>query len=158
MKFNPETLFALLIGIDEYESIKIPNLYGAVSDAQEMDSYLKGIGVPEENVHTLLNAKRKDILDAFMSLTKGHLANAKPIPCGSALLIFYAGHGGRTDIPKEWKDYVTTDGKVEQIVPVDTWATDPEDEGKVVEGIPDRTIAVVLNLIAQKIGNNVVSK
>jgi len=44
---------------------------------------------------------------------------AIPIQPESALILFYAGHGGRTLILETWNTagYVMTDGQVKQLVP-----------------------------------------
>lgn len=77
------------------------------------------------------------------------------IPNGSAFVMFFAGHGGRTAIPKEWAHYFTSDGQVEQLLPSDIGQLDPHSRS-VVQGIPDRTIAAVLKGLIDEIGDNIV--
>ena len=83
MQAMAERTFGLVIGIDEYTYI--PNLHGAVNDAEDIADALRGLGA-DVTLLTDANATRSAILSAWESV----LASADP---GDRLIISYAGHG-----------------------------------------------------------------
>jgi len=76
-----------------------------------------------------------------------------------AIIIYFAGHGARVDIPENWHDWVSSTGQIEMLCPTDinTVKMTVGGEEKVVDGIPDRTISVLLNYLSDVRGDNVVS-
>jgi hypothetical protein len=78
-----ERIFGLVIGIDEYAYI--PDLHGAVNDAEDIADALQGLGA---DVTLLLDheATRDAILDGWERI----LQQAAP---GDRLIVSYAGHG-----------------------------------------------------------------
>ena len=119
--------------------------------------------VSSRNIRLMRDACRRDIIDAIAKLKEGKLlmksGEAITIQPESAFIFFYTGHGGRTSIPETWKkaDYVTTDGKVKQLIPSDIDAKD-KFGGHEVVGIPDRLISAVLRSLIDKMGDNIVIK
>ena len=90
-------LYALLVGIDSYESIR--GLAGCVQDVNSMQSYLSSLPDFTPHIETLTSPGAKmptkeNIIDAF----KTHLSLAKD---GDVVLFYFAGHGVReeTHIP-----------------------------------------------------------
>ena len=81
-------IYALLIGVDEYE--QLGTLGGAVNDARDVLDALEGLGA--RNVRMLLNrdATREAIFANWHELTE--LAGER-----DTLIFHYAGHGGRQD-------------------------------------------------------------
>ena len=157
-EFNPDSLYALIIGINEYLD-EYPSLRGAKPDAIKFNLFLsEKLAVPECHRSIMLNSTRDEIIFAFTQLKEGRLRinehESIEIPKGSAFVLYYAGHGGRTAIPKEWTDYRTADGQVEQLVPSDIGQCRGSDS---IQGIPDRTVAAVLKGLMERIGDNVVS-
>ncbi|KAH7921893.1 hypothetical protein BV22DRAFT_1131903 [Leucogyrophana mollusca] len=137
-------LFGLIIGINQYKSLRILPLRGAVPDANAVQSCLENdLGVPPAHITNLRNgeATRAAILAAFDALTKDPRINP-----GDPILIYYAGHGGSAPAPPGWPG-----PKVEMLVPHDYEA----DNGSKVNGIPDRTVATLLNRLAQEKGDNI---
>ncbi|KAK0469386.1 caspase domain-containing protein [Desarmillaria tabescens] len=151
---TPETrgIFALVIGIDEYEYEGYENLLAAVADADRFENYLlEGLRTPEEHIVSLRNgqATRKAIIDGFKSLTH----NPRIVPGMTAIIIYYSGHGAVTPKPDEWTDWQTYDNEIEMLCPTDIGV--PYADDKVVEGIPDRTISELLLELATAKGNNI---
>ncbi|PBL03057.1 hypothetical protein ARMGADRAFT_573 [Armillaria gallica] len=146
--------FALTVGINTYksETFKSETLQGAVNDANKFDEYLcEDLGTPKENIISLRNeeATRSAIIDGFRSLER----NPKIVPDMAAIIIYYAGHGAVAQKPVEWKDWETPDDKIEMLCPYDIGSRDDND--KVVDGIPDRTISQLLLDLSTIKGNNI---
>jgi hypothetical protein len=108
------------------------------------------MGVPKDNITQLLDneATRHNIITALGSLVK----NDK-IEKDNAIVIFFAGHGARCPAPVEWSP---AQSKVEILCPVDVGVAARQGKS-LVTGIPDRTIAALLNKISVAKGNNIVS-
>ena len=147
---RPTRLFALIIGINEYESPNIPNLMGAVPDADAVRDYLqKHLGVPSSQIRNLRNseATRAAIIDGIEAFSLND-----EIKMGDPILIYYAGHGGSADTPKGWE--VGSTGKIELLIPCDQFS--PLEDGNPKHGIPDRTLGILLSQLAIEKGDNIV--
>ncbi|KAG8755819.1 hypothetical protein FRC14_003630 [Serendipita sp. 396] len=123
-------------------------LLGAVADAQEVKRYLTlKLRVPEKNVQTLLDkqATRSNIIDGIRGL-----ANNPLISHNDPILIFYAGHGTEAPSPNGW---YAQRSKVQSIVPQDYGEIKG---GKRVHCIPDRSIGILLQELANAKGDNIV--
>ncbi|KAJ6603005.1 caspase domain-containing protein [Mycena sp. CBHHK59/15] len=142
--------FALIIGIDEYEFPTIKNLSGCVNDGKSFQASLTKIfgPAPESAILFLENASatRAAILSSFRT----HLIENPQIERGDPIIIYYAGHGSRVSAPMEW---YSPSGFVETICPSDESIFGPE--GRVIPGIPDRTINALLRMLAGEKGNNI---
>jgi len=116
-----------------------------------MESYLTDtLKVPADQIRVLRNgeATRSAIIKEFIELQ-----NDPRIEKGDAIVIFYAGHGGETTAPPDWE----SEGKKTQyILPCDIKTKD--NDGKDIHGIPDRTLASLLNKLAEVKGDNIVSE
>ncbi|NMF63354.1 caspase family protein [Brasilonema octagenarum] len=136
---NDSSLWALLIGIDEY--LHINNLNGCVNDVEAMRIYLRNqLGVPENQIRVLTNqeATRANILQNFQEF----FIDNSDIQPGSQIFFHYSGHGSQMPNPKE------PDGQNETLVPHDSRS--PE-----VFDIPDKTLAGLLDKLAERKGNNI---
>ncbi|KAJ6464605.1 hypothetical protein DFH09DRAFT_1488908 [Mycena vulgaris] len=102
------------------------------------------LGVPPANVINLRNASSKcaDILGALKSIRD----DPRIIKDDNAILIYFAGHGGRQETPPGW---YSVDGQIEIICPSDI------SDSRAIVGIPDRTIAFLINEIAKAKGDNI---
>ncbi len=69
------------------------------------------------------------------------------------IIIYFAGHGALATKPDEWSDWVS-DKNIEMLCPADIGA--PDTNGKVIEGISDRTISWLLLDLSIAKGNNIV--
>ncbi|KAJ1301201.1 hypothetical protein OPQ81_003611 [Rhizoctonia solani] len=144
-----QKLYSLLIGIDTYPSLDV--LKGAVNDANDMARYLMSdLGIPPNQVVNLRNeeATRKRIIQEIQALS-----NNPNIEHGDPIMIYYAGHGGLAKANKEWKDKHGSE-KIQVIFPFD-YLLEDLDSAKPVNCIPDKTIAVLLNELAAKKGDNI---
>ena len=112
---QPPRLFALIIGINKYESHNITNLLGAVPDADAVRDFLqKQLGVPSSQIRNLRDgeATRAAIIDGIKAFSLNN-----EIEEGDPILIYFAGHGGSADTPKDWEAGST--GKIELLIPYD---------------------------------------
>ena len=145
---NHSFRFALIIGIDEYANTS--KLSGAVADAKAMKQYLeKHFRVPEANIVSLFNeeASRLEIIKAFRKLRDNEL-----IEKGDPTVIYYSGHGCERPAPDAWGP----GSKIQCLVPQDYEAVGTElirDRAP----IPDRVIGALLEDIAEKKGDNILS-
>ncbi|QRV77162.1 ICE-like protease (caspase) p20 domain protein [Ceratobasidium sp. AG-Ba] len=142
---NPPKLFALIIGVNEYSKVK--PLRGATSDARSMTQYLRELSIPSEQILELYDdeATRATIINRLR-----HLANDERIERDDPILIYFAGHGCEADAPPGWE----TDGsQIQGLVPCDVATLDHQ--GRLVEIIPDCTVASLIEDIAQSKGDNI---
>ena len=145
----PPRIFALIIGINEYESPRIQNLVGAVPDADAVQDYLqRHLDVPSNQIRNLRNSGATRA--AIIGEIKAFSFNEK-IKEGDPILIYYAGYGSSTGTPKGWEAGST--GKIEFLVPYDYSSLKDDDP---VHGIPDRTLGALLSHLASTKGDNIV--
>ena len=156
---RPSRLFALIIGINEYPNIPNSNLKGAVADADNMRDYLQNrLGVPSCRIKNLRDhgATRATIIEEIQALSfNKEIKKAR----GDPILIYYAGHGGSTDTPEEWKAGNTGKLRTEFLIPYDYSGSSLKDGNvnlKLTHGIPDRTLGFLLLQLAGKKGDNIV--
>ena len=107
--------------------------------------------VPDDQIKELINEKasRKNIIAEFRALANNDFHKVK-INWGDPIFIFYAGHGDLVIAPRGWSSG-RPDNMIQSILPQDFR------KGK-VEVIPDRTIGSLINMIAKKHGDNIVSQ
>ncbi|KAF8972429.1 caspase domain-containing protein [Flammula alnicola] len=144
----PPRVFALVIGINKYKSSKVCSLHGAVSDANAMESYLKvHLKVPGAQIRSLRDeeATRSAVIKSF-----NDFQDDTRIRTGDAIVIFYAGHGGEAEAPPGWESEYN---KTQYLLPHDFETKDQD--GQDVYGIPDRTLASILNRLARAKGDNI---
>ena len=101
--------------------------------------------------HFLFVADERATRSALLNGFQHHLIENNNIERGDAMVIFYAGHGSRTDAPTGW---VADDNKVETLCPHDERTIGYD--GKEIFGIPDRTIGSLLRRLAACKGDNIV--
>jgi hypothetical protein len=159
LRFNQlPNIYALIIGISEYASPEVHNLRFAAQDADKFERFLvNNLNVPHSHIINLRNetATRIAIINAFTTL----LDDVRIVKADDpAIIIYFAGHGASVDKPEEWHDWASNTGKVELLSPTDinTVQVTSSGEEQVVQGIPDRTISVLLNHLSDAKGNNVV--
>jgi Caspase domain len=143
-------LYALVIGIDNYQSSEVDNLYGACADADAISDYLiKKLNVPSSQITNLRNAQatRDNIISKICDLGEEDDHHVKH---GDPILIFYAGHGASGPAPQEWG---ADSSKIQFIVPHDCRINV---NGNKIPAIPDRTLGAFLRMLADTKGNNIV--
>lgn len=111
------TVYALLVGIDEYQDVAVPNLRGCVADVEHLsDLFQKRLELGQFKPKLLCNgeATRSAVTDAF-----AHLRQAGK---GDAALFVYSGHGstGRpapqfTFLAKKNETLVLNDSRVNNV-------------------------------------------
>ncbi len=87
-KVNKESkYYGLIIGVNNYEDIRITSLDNPIQDAQKLYDVLTTIySFDRENILFIKDAKREDIIKSLDKLSREITPNDN-------LLIFYAGHG-----------------------------------------------------------------
>ncbi|THU91191.1 hypothetical protein K435DRAFT_909329, partial [Dendrothele bispora CBS 962.96] len=142
------SIFALVIGINEYLDLGIKNLNGAVADADSIRDFLvQDLGVPQEQIKDLRN---EEATGTAIETEIRNLSNNPAIEKNSAILIFYAGHGAQMPAPANWP---TRDGKIQMLVPHDfTLDGSDDDRG---QGVLDVKLCSLLEELASKKGNNI---
>ncbi|KAF8601175.1 hypothetical protein BDV93DRAFT_585909 [Ceratobasidium sp. AG-I] len=144
-------LYALTIGINNYPSLG--HLGGAVNDANNIVAFLtEDLNVPIDHILNLRNesATRCTIIKALQDLR-----GDSRIEKGDPILIYYAGHGGSTKASNEWREK-TGSSQIQVIFPWD-YHTLQHNSVERVDCIPDRTIHLLLNSLAEAKGNNIAS-
>ena len=128
----PSPLFALTIGINEYESCHIPNLVGTVPHANAMRYHLhEHQGVPSSQIRHLRNSEA---------------TRAAIIEEGDPILIYYARDMEVRQI------HIGGTGKIELLIPYDHSFSLEDDNPK--HGIPDRTLCFrTLQTLARRVVN-----
>lgn len=140
---NEPSLWALLIGINEYQNPSMSSLQGCVNDVQALKTFLiNQLNVPQEQIRVLINseATRESILDTFQTFLIGNPA----IKRGDQILFHYSGHGAKMRCPHGWN----VRGYVESLVPYDGWMKD-------VYNIPDKTLGALLDRLAAAKGDHI---
>ena len=143
-------VFALLIGIDKYQSGNIWNLNAAVDDAESVERWLTNdLQVPRGHICTLLDsqATKRNIEERFMS----HLVNNSAIEPGDAIIVYFAGHGSSIRAPPGWFDRGRSDVSVLCTYDYDT----KPPKGPTVAGISDRSLHAMLQELARVKGDNI---
>jgi hypothetical protein len=152
-------LWALIVTIEEYKTRDHKSLPGAHKDGDDTTKYLQEcLNVPESHILHLRDheASRNGIISAFHT----HLIDNPNIAKGDAILFHYSGHGSFMPAPPGWTVVeektgdATKDNMVEVIIPHDEGLPDPK-TGNPICGIPDRTLAALINKAAIKYGNNI---
>lgn len=120
-----------------------------MADARAMETYLiDRLGVLKSQITTLheQQATREAIRSSIIAIeSDNRIKNDDPI------LIFFAGHGATAAAPEGWD---SAGSEIQLILPYDYEL--PAGDGTMVSGIPDRSIAVLLDRIANKKGDNIV--
>lgn len=146
----PSSLFALIIGINKYKDPDVPDLHGAVPDANEVQKFLiSKVGVAENRIVILRDAEatREKIVHAIQNL-----AQNPAISTQDPILIFYAGHGG--EAPSPWKTSSEND-MIQMLIPHDFVSKGSKDHQG--QGIFDITLSKLLADVAKKKSDNIVS-
>ena len=137
----------MLIGVDQYQSVDLEALEGAVADTLSVCDYLhEKLHVPLNQIAILHNetATRTAIIQQLHLLRKRHTLHG-----GDPILIFFAGHGAQAKAPPNW-----TTKTYEMLCPHDFI---PETtKGIVGQGISDIAFGAQLRDLAKEKGDNIV--
>lgn len=146
---SPSRLFALIIGINQYQN-EPRKLKGAVADAEAMVDFLKtALRVADNRIKNLRDqqATRSNICQSIRDLGK-----CEDIQQGDPILIYYAGHGAEVDPPEGWP---SGGDKIQMLLPYNFRARTSTSEDE--QGILDITLCILLKDLALAKGNNIVS-
>jgi uncharacterized caspase-like protein/GTPase SAR1 family protein len=100
--------FALVVGINNYNHEKIPNLTFAENDAKTVASSLPALGFPEENIKLLLGERAKVTAAAIRNVLETEF-NPK-MKEGDRFLFYFAGHGVSYKANKQVRGYLLLQG------------------------------------------------
>jgi uncharacterized caspase-like protein len=134
---NLPTMFAILVGIDNYKHPFAP-LNSAVSDARKIETFIKEhFRTPQENITFLQDsdATRERIIEELSLLQEKCQRN-------NAILFFFSGYAGRASSDESGTP-------VGMICPIDISEETP--------GIPDTTLIQLFDAISKSCGSNIVS-
>ncbi|KAI9507461.1 hypothetical protein F5148DRAFT_109718 [Russula earlei] len=143
------SVFALIIGIDQYKSSKIWNLSSCVDDAFKIEHWLMNdLHVPRDHICTLTDSKatKSTIEGAFMS----HLVSNSSIQAGDSIIIYFAGHGSSSTAPGGWQNGNPL--HVEMLCPYDHGTR--VRRGRVA-GLTDWSVYAMLSELSEAKGDNI---
>lgn len=142
--------FALIIGIDNYQDSKIPQLKGCANDSTNIYKFLtETLHASPHHIKHLRNeeATREHILSVF----EEHLIGNDEIKPKDPILFYFAGHGSSEVAPESWH---AKNNRIETICPYDDRTGTGSER---VRGIPDRTYDSLMRRLASIKGDNIVS-
>lgn len=134
----PHTIYALLVGINDYNNEHVNNLQGCLNDVYAITEMLETqYSFCDLKLKTLINqeATRANIIAGF----REHLSQAGP---EDVVLFHFSGHGSRGLTAKEFRQYISED-KEETLVCYDSRQAGHYD-------LADKELAVLLQEVAQK--------
>ncbi|THU78944.1 hypothetical protein K435DRAFT_699019 [Dendrothele bispora CBS 962.96] len=132
-------LFALIIGINDYADSDIPDLRGAVGDANAVKYFLvEDVGIPERQIVNLSNAEATRVA---IETEIRKLAENPAINAGNPILIYYAGYSAET-VPDSQEP-------IEMLLPHDFSYRGSEN------GVPTTTLFRLLRQLKEQKGNNI---
>lgn len=143
-------VFAIIVGIDKYQSGNVWNLNAAVDDACSIERWLiHDLQVPRRNICTLLDsqATKRNIEERFSS----HFLSNSAIEPGDAMIFYFAGHGSSIPAPPGWFDRAR--GEVPVLCTYD-YDTKPS-KGSTIVGISDRSLHAMFQELAGVKGDNI---
>ena len=143
------SVFALIIGIDQYKSSKVWNLSSCVDDAFKLRRWLMNdLNVPRDHICMLIDGKatKGAIEDTFMS----HLVNNPSIQTGDSIIIYFAGHGSSSIAPEGWHNGNPL--HVEMLCPHDHGT---RVRGGRVAGLTDWSVHAMLGELSEAKGDNI---
>ncbi len=146
------SLFALVIGIDEYADPNMHDLTGAVADADAVKDFLqKTLHVPESQIKNLRN---KDATRVTIEEEIKNLGDNPAIKKDDPILIFYAGREADVTAPPGWPTG-SADRKMKMLVPHD-FIKGGSDDIKRGQGVLDVRLSHLFQDVAVKKSDNIV--
>lgn len=131
----------------------MPNLKGAVSDADSVQDFLRSfLRIPSHRIKNLRNeeATRVAIEDEIKNL-----ASSTAISKDDPILIYFAGHGTQANAPSGWPTG-NAEGIIQMLVPHD-FAANGSDDIRRGQGFLDVTFSSLLADLASQKSDNIVS-
>ena len=138
-------VFALLVGIDTYQSPKVRNLAGCVNDVDAFDQYLKNR--LDSSTHTLQlkrlttnGSDEKPSRQAIINGIRDHLCQANE---NDVALFYFSGHGSQEIAPQEFWPF-EPDKQMETLVCWDSRSS----EGR--WDLADKELGYLISQVAKK--------
>ena len=131
-------LYALLVGIDDYQS-PVPPLRGCRNDIESLADYLQARTGVELALRTLYD--NEGTREAVISAFRDHLGQAGP---GDVALFAYAGHGSEEPVPTELADLEPT-GRIQTLMFHDC---NRRVDGQLRRALADKELSVLLATLA----------
>ncbi|KAG6807075.1 hypothetical protein H0H92_008911 [Tricholoma furcatifolium] len=149
----PSSLFALIIGIDNYRDPCLSNLRGAVNDANAVQEFLLEFGVNRDRIVLLCN---EEATQAAILHAVHHIGYNDTISRTDPILIYYAGHGGavRPSSNHLAADFPIMKGPL--LLPHDFGRKDSSDDD-IDTVISNTTLSEILAEVAKRKSDNIVS-
>ncbi|KZV76174.1 hypothetical protein PENSPDRAFT_680379 [Peniophora sp. CONT] len=156
-------LFALVIGINEYQDVS-RNLAGAVNDAQRIKTLLLSQHPPVSEDRIIFLRNRGATANAIIKCLQYLCVQGEDEPArdgrvkdegkekpsyGDPILIYYAGHGSTLPKPEGW---TSENPRIQCLSPHDARIGA---DNSVINVIPDRTFGALLEQLAEAKGNNI---
>lgn len=115
--FDPEKVFALVVGVSDYKNAPGLALEHCERDARQVAKFLLTLGVPEKNVTLMHDRAGGDLVPTAENIN----AQAKrrfhaKLPKGASLWFFYSGHG-RYDAKSKTSYLIGTDVPADAVTP-----------------------------------------
>ncbi|KJA22421.1 hypothetical protein HYPSUDRAFT_122385, partial [Hypholoma sublateritium FD-334 SS-4] len=140
------SVFAVVIGINEYKDYDIPNLNGAVADADAVHQFLVSrVGVAMNRIVNLRDQEATK--DAIVQAVR-YLAENPSITAEDHILIYFAGHGSQARSPISNWDTSSKNGTIQMLLPHDFVLKGSKDNRG--QGIFDLKLSNILANIAQR--------
>jgi len=132
------TIYALLVGIDQYASPRIPQLQGCVNDITTMKAFLQERTGDEYTLQVVILKNSEATREAIINQFRTHLFQADS---DDIALFYYSGHGSQERTPPEFWQF-EPDKLDETIVCYDSRTPDHYD-------LTDKELAKLIAEIAQ---------
>ncbi|BCJ41045.1 hypothetical protein Aiant_17020 [Actinoplanes ianthinogenes] len=135
-------LYALLVGIDRYQSPDIPSLHGCANDVRAAAAQLTADAAPGCRVHTRMLLDGEATRAAVVAAIGAHLGRAGE---ADTALFWFAGHGSAAAVPA-WAWFREPTGMLQTLVCADSRTP----------GVPDlwdKELSVLLDVIAERAGH-----
>ncbi|MEM7530950.1 MAG: caspase family protein [Chloroflexota bacterium] len=136
------TVYAMLVGINEYAARRVSNLSGCIADVEEMKSFLQTRVKPEALAEPLVlfnqEATRQGIIDGF----ENYLSQVED---GDVAFFYYSGHGTEEPAPEVFWG-VEPNRKNGALVCHDSYNTDSD---PLVWGLADKELAYLIEKISE---------
>lgn len=133
------TIYALLVGIDQYASPRIPGLQGCVNDITTMKTFLHERAGNEDNLQIVTLKNSEATREAIINQFRTHLCQAES---DDVALFYYSGHGSQERTAPEFWQF-EPDKLDETIVCYDSRTPDHYD-------LADKELAKLMAEIAQR--------
>ena len=134
------TLYALLVGIDEYRAVG--RLRGCVRDVEAALAHLEATRAPGVRLVPLVLRDAEATRSAVVEAIRSHLGQAGP---DDVALFWFSGHGSEAPAPK-WAHFLESTGMIQTLVCADSRSG----------GVPDlwdKELSVLVDDVAERAGH-----